>query len=104
MLAGSDFVLLPGERKLFSSLPRTAFSLESRNKYPATKDLVNLSSPLGTVHITNKRVCLLLPMQRDRAVFADRASLDRLSICPTAKQHNSSLLRRPFSIYTTAES
>ncbi|KAI9782762.1 MAG: hypothetical protein M1816_001714 [Peltula sp. TS41687] len=59
MLADNDgFVLLPGERILYSSPPRTTLSLQSQSSYPGTEP-VSISSSGGCAHLTNQRIVYL---------------------------------------------
>ena len=56
MLSPSEpFVRLPSERILYTSPPRTSFSLQTPNTYPGSEPL-HLTSSTGTAYITNLRV------------------------------------------------
>lgn len=58
------FVNLPGERALYSSPTRTAFSLSTSNSLPGATP-IKLNSSSGVVHLTNQRVRIHLPVEPD---------------------------------------
>ncbi|KAI9673199.1 MAG: hypothetical protein M1817_003062 [Caeruleum heppii] len=59
MLSESEvFVPLPGERKMYTSPPRTSLSLKTPNSYPG-KEPMSIESSAGCVHLTNQRIIYL---------------------------------------------
>ncbi|KAJ9618705.1 hypothetical protein H2203_008909 [Taxawa tesnikishii (nom. ined.)] len=53
-----SFTPLPSEQTLYTSPPRTSFTLQTLNKYPG-KDPFHLSSSSGTLFLTNRRIIYL---------------------------------------------
>jgi hypothetical protein len=82
------FTPLPGEQRIYTSPPRTAFLLQTLDKTTG-RDGYSLSSGAGVVHLTNRRVslgCLTLPAPADSRPC-------RWSICPRSRLPRSSPLR-----------
>ncbi|KAB8336900.1 hypothetical protein FH972_021207 [Carpinus fangiana] len=52
------FTPLSGEQKLWTSPPRTSFSIQSMHQYPG-KDPFSISSSSGRVYLTNRRIVYL---------------------------------------------
>ncbi|ETN43377.1 uncharacterized protein HMPREF1541_02536 [Cyphellophora europaea CBS 101466] len=53
-----NFVLLPGERHIWRSSPRTAFSLTSPRSYPG-QNPINIQCTAGVLYLTNQRIVYL---------------------------------------------
>jgi len=75
--APTKFTPLPAEQTLYTSPPRTSFSLETLGKYPAHQPL-SLTSSTGTLYLTNKRV-LYIPSSPTPALQSFAASILNLA-------------------------